>query len=732
MSQETVPRENSSSSNGGGASSRDRERDGGLVGSAYSAPLFLSLSSRERERDTRSGAGSGALTGTGNNVGSVAYSSHAHAASSASYCDDDRSDAATIGTSVADWDGPLGHNQSSNSMQAGGGAADDHRFDAVKRWALRVNNSATLTDHAADNGVSDLLDDLVLVDPTLVSSPALSAANIQTPHLPLPLPLPVPVSSTSRISRPLPVPNISALASSPVPSAARLSNARPSSNVDPNFLDEFIASLEKSDAEAVCNFIASYRGPDVVSAMYAHLAKIEDLRAAERITEEMPAKPLEWESLPLESNDDDDDDDVSRVAVPQDGVNRGIGSVAAMGSSGNHVGGTFAFTNSTEDGLFSDEADVWDQTEGGQSTAESDWIVLDDQLASGGIQPSSTTLEHLPKSALTKILIYSHNSNLLKASRRLARLPIPTLGQELAEVILSLIPNASLRHGHSSAGSNASSSRNLSDESVKPSALGAEVSLHPTYAPSLNEILTRAARCPYANRSHLTLPCLARLSGSGTTAATPLLRRDSNASDAVTNGINRVTVETLGAVIDIAAKERRWNSVRGAIMLAKMRFAGVGENVIVSVEDIEEQSMRRPGVVFASLSGPLANNAPGVGSASAAAGSAAPSMEVNGSISMGQGATSEGLVPLAGSRVYAGLVANIVANHGKGLNVAFFKDLVEDGGVVFGVDVIRHCSEHCGISAAVAEYLLEENEKVTEREATTPQVHFGTSPGLLS
>ncbi|KAJ3238777.1 hypothetical protein HDU81_007166 [Chytriomyces hyalinus] len=552
--------------------------------------------------------------------------------------------------------------------------------------ALRVNNSATLTDHAADNGVSDLLDDLVLVDPTT--------------------------------SRPLPVPGISALASSPVPSPARLSNARTTSNVDPNFLDEFIASLEKSDAEAVCNFIASYRGPDVVSAMYAHLAKIEDLRAADRIIEEMPAKPLEWESLPLESNDDDDDD-VSRVAVPQDGINRGIGSVAAVGSSGNHIGGTFAFTNSTEDGLFSDEADVWDQTEGGQSAAESDWIVLDDQAASGGIQPSSTTLEHLPKNALTKILIYSHNSNFLKTSRRLARLPIPTLGQELAEVILSLIPNA--RHGHSSTGSNASSGRNLSDESVKPS--GAEVSVHPTYAPSLNEILTRAARCPYANRSHLTLPCLARLSSSGSTTVTSLLRRDSNASEAATNGIDRVTVETLGAVIDIAAKERRWNSVRGAIMLAKMRFAGVGENVIVSVQDVEEQSMRRPGVVFASLSGPLANNA---------AGSSGASVEVNGSISTGQGVASEGNAPLAGSRVYAGLVANIVANHGKGLNVAFFKEFVEDGGVVFGVDVIRHCSEHYGISAAVAEYLLEENEKATGREVTTPQVHFGTSPGLLS
>ncbi|KAI8620551.1 hypothetical protein BC830DRAFT_512209 [Chytriomyces sp. MP71] len=86
-----------------------------------------------------------------------------------------------------------------------------------------------------------------------------------------------------------------------------------------------------------------------------------------------------------------------------------------------------------------------------------------------------------------------------------------------------------------------------------------------------------------------------------------------------------------------------------------------------------------------------------------------------------------GVTFVSSERVYAGLVANIVANHGKGLNVAFYKDLVEDGCVVFGDDVIHHCSEHYGMSASVVEYLLLENEKRSSRIAAV-----GTTQGHLS
>ncbi|KAJ3078126.1 hypothetical protein HDU99_000769 [Rhizoclosmatium hyalinum] len=356
-----------------------------------------------------------------------------------------------------------------------------------------------------------------------------------------------------------------------------------STRIDPALLNEFLSTLDEVDAEAVCNFIASYRGPDVVSAMYAHLAKIQDLRASEQILEEMPEKPLDWEALPLDIND----------------VNRPLGSEKQV-----TIGGGRQFGSTTEDGLFSDENDVWDQTEGGRSAAESDWIMLDD-ISLKGLTP---TLQHLPKKALTKILIYSQNSNLLKTSRRLARLPLPTLGSDLAQVILALIPSSlAAQTVPSSASSVASSDAASSSAGI---ATGA----------NLNEILTRAAHSPYANRSPLTFPCLARL-------ATSRFPRQ------------QISIETLGAIIDIASKERRWNSVRGVLVLSKTLFpAPGGFGVVLGVDDFVQQFMRRPFVV--------------------------------------------------GGNVFGCLVANVVANHGKSLDVLFFRDLVEEGGCLFGVDVV--------------------------------------------
>ncbi|KAJ3031537.1 UNVERIFIED_CONTAM: hypothetical protein HDU68_003073 [Siphonaria sp. JEL0065] len=512
--------------------------------------------------------------------------------------DDDRSDAATIGTSIADWANEKDENLVEDNVMG---------FDAVKRWALRVNNSTTLTDHAANSDLPvDDLDELVLV----AHSPIMRSQR---------MPIHNPNNNNNNSQN----------------------QNHSSSKIDPQILNDFLATLDDTDAEAVCNFIASYRGPNVVSAMYVHLAKIQDLRASEQAVEEMPVKPLDWETLPIDLNS------LPPVVATEDDAVLVPAAIAlgdrhhVVGGGGSVIGGaveglgTIAYGSTTEDGIFSDENDVWAETEGGHST-ESDWIILEDN----NITSTIPSLQTLPKRALTKILIYSQNPRLLKTSRNLARLPLPTLGSDLAQVILALLPT-SLTPFTQPLSSSAASSSAASDFSVSA-----------TSSPHITEILTRAAHSPYANRSPLTFPCLLKL-----------------AQSVYPN--EHVSVETLSAVLDIACKERRWNSVRGVLSLSRTITAsgtvGTGFGVVIGVDDLVQQHMRRPFV-------------PTIGSG-------------------------------VGGNAYRSLAANVVANHGKGLNVAFFKDLVEDGGVVFEVDTIRHCSEQYGISTSVVDYLLQEHEK---------------------
>ncbi|KAI9331472.1 hypothetical protein BDR26DRAFT_870167 [Obelidium mucronatum] len=454
---------------------------------------------------------------------------------------------------------------------------------------------------------------------------------------------------------------------------------RMSTKIDQSVLNECLSNLDDADAEAVCNFIASYRGPDVVAAMYAHLAKIQDLRASEQQTvDEMPVKPLDWESLDLDGNDvihgnpqvlmndhvlvQQDEHSTRRqrgggaahenvVSAAQqavdgeeegDGIIVGSRSNRGIGGGADGVRGTTgAYGSTTEDGIFSDENDVWAETEGGHS-AESDWIMLDDLSLTDSMIP---TLQHLPKRALTKILIYSQNPNLLKTSRRLSRLPLPTLGTDLATVIMALLPPSVLFTPAPS-----SSSSTASEFAASAS-------------PHLNEILTRAAHSPYANRSPLTFPRLATLAQAAYPQET-------------------ISVETLSAVLDIGCKEKRWNSVRGVLSLSQALFSASNNKfgVVISVDDLAQQHMRRPFV---------------------------PSITAAATAAVG---VAEGTVPPAivlGGSVYGCLSANVIANHGKALNLAFFKDLVEEGGLVFDTGVIRHCSEQYGISATVVDYLLQ-------------------------
>ncbi|KAJ3356806.1 hypothetical protein HDU83_009618 [Entophlyctis luteolus] len=485
--------------------------------------------------------------------------------------DDDRSDAATIGTSIADWADPERDIDTNVDKELSD-------YENVKRWALRVNNSASITDPAANSDQIDADDNEVVlvaaVQQMHMQHRTQSGLHSRQQFQQTPTSQKQKKKDLELVSDDIQrefqdIVSNAVNPSDPDTASESLAKSgiqirRLSTHPDQvAIIAEFIGSLGDADAEAMTNFVTSYRGNDVVAAMHAHLAKIQDLRAAEEMDQEMPVKPSDWVALSTEALNLEEDT-MKPEPIVGDKTTNAYGSTTEDGYDGEPLAGT-----------------------DGHST-ESDWIILEDFSAKG---PS---IQNLPKRALTRILIYSANSNLLKTCRCLARLPLPTLGHELAQVILALSPSPS------------STSSTTSADQL-------------SFSVALNEVLARAARCSYANRSHLTIPSLARL------VATEF---------APTSIDDVVTVETLGAVIDIASKERRWNTVRGALTLAKTTFPPKSDRVVIAVHDLAQQHLRRP---FA----------------------------------------------LADKDVYGSLAANVVANHGKALNVAFYRDLIEDGDVLF-------------------------------------------------
>lgn len=64
----------------------------------------------------------------------------------------------------------------------------------------------------------------------------------------------------------------------------------------------------------------------------------------------------------------------------------------------------------------------------------------------------------------------------------------------------------------------------------------------------------------------------------------------------------------------------------------------------------------------------------------------------------------------AAKGLHVSMAANLIANHGGLLDVAFFQDLVEEEGLLFSNEVVQHCAAHYNISPEVIQYLLSLNK----------------------
>ncbi|KAJ3100915.1 hypothetical protein HDU97_001855 [Phlyctochytrium planicorne] len=273
------------------------------------------------------------------------------------------------------------------------------------------------------------------------------------------------------------------------------------------------------------------------------------------------------------------------------------------------------FDDQESDGrVFSEEADQWrnETAEGDVESVSiaSDWIILDEDQG-----PKPSLLKTLPKSILISILIYSGNPNLLKICKRLSKAPIPDQGEDLAKLVVAFIqPQAASKSGSP-------------DDSMDPAFL-----------------LPRCAHASFLNRNTMSLPCLARLLGPKFIP----------------------THDTLGAVLEIAARGKRWNTVLGALKLARHGVERSKGRVSLQVSDLDSQHRRRH--FFPN--------------------------------------SDDSVVDNRSDMLFISMVSNVVANHGGQLGCEFFKDLTEEG-VAFSTEVIEHCQEKFELQEAVVTYLKE-------------------------
>ncbi|KAJ3329141.1 hypothetical protein HDU76_008538 [Blyttiomyces sp. JEL0837] len=459
-----------------------------------------------------------------------------------------------------------------------------------------------------------------------------------------------------------------------------------SARIDPDVLASLMATLDEQDSQAVENFLASYTGANVEFALYGYLAKIQDLRAGGEgmvLDDDMGGDKQKWDTLPIPPKED---------------------PVLGLGGEGKSSGLEMAVLSDDA------EADLWNQaTEAGRSVA-SDFIMVED--AADG-EPG---LQTLPKRPLYRILMYSRNPNLLLTCRRLSRVPIPELGPQLAELVLALTMSspwpAVTTHQTTVAGS--------SSAAVVPA---------PTVLDPWEDLLPRCARAPCVNRSPSTLPCLIRL----------MEERAKNASCV----LSPPSISTLSAVMDIAARGRRWNTVRGALSIARMVSVplAAGSGVSSRFDGVVPGSSSDvvPAVnTLALISGTSGSNVAGGRSMVDAAGAESEAVTVlkigdlveqhlrRHFVPEGDGRSDLGEISRRGAHV--SMAANLVANHGAALDVAFFQDLVEEEGVLFPVEVVEHCAQNYNISPEVIEYLMNYAEK-------TQSYNFGKVvvpvPGLL-
>ncbi|KAJ3213754.1 hypothetical protein HDU67_002505 [Dinochytrium kinnereticum] len=471
--------------------------------------------------------------------------------------DDDRSDAATIGTSVAGTDGwqdDVEEEDEEDEEVVG--------FEAVKRWTLRVNSAK----------------------PDPVIEDASSSHSNRLPQPPL-------VAMIERPTR------------SPSPPAA----------IDPEVLASLVSTLRHpGDAEMVMDFVGAYRGPNVVDAVYERIKAVQETRERSFFDDGRvggrAGSEWEWEEMERGGRGEDVE------------VGEGIGGSEGKG--------------------FSEVGEGW-KVERDESV-NSDWIVLEEEEEDERAIPS---LRSLPKRALISILIYSGNPNLLKTCRRLSRLPLPELGHHLAQLVIAFTYNP-----HPPPPSTKTSTSNAPTLVPPPPSSSSTVSSAGLDGPTPTMmdpavLLPRCARAGCLNRSALTLPCLVRMLG---TSFIP-------------------TVDTIGAVVEIAARGRRWNTVRGALTVARGLEGSRRVGLLVErggrgigIGDLDGQHRRRH--------------------------------------FLPEGEEGDGGLCVS-------LVANLVANHGAWLDREFFRDLVEEEGMEFSEEVIEHCAKMYNLSEEVLEYL---------------------------
>ncbi|KAJ3191244.1 hypothetical protein HK101_007936 [Irineochytrium annulatum] len=588
------------------------------VSSRAFLPFHLDSRFRRSFLSVGSGAGSGSGTGVGGYSSTTPYGagmSHASSTTSSSAFagfafDDDRSDAATIGTSVAGND-PWDDFMDGEEEEELGGPSG---FEAVKRWTLRVNSAGGGGATVGSAGASA----------TAVASSSSSAGRVL-------LPLPEDEINVERPTR------------SPSPPAA----------IDPDVLASLVSTLEDGEAEMVMEFVSAFDGAIGADAVYERIRDVQGMReggGGGGVTGgggvAVGHNEWQWEDVESRGTGRASEDVGSGISgIISESVEVGVGpgpagiislessvganedAATALAGSGRRLAAPKP-TRGNHLRVMSDENDTWRQdTEVGEDSAEgSEWIVLDEgeePHAASATSPSTAggfpgpirqpTLRSLPKRALVSILLHSGNVNLLKTCRRLSRVPIPEVGSHLARMVVSLCP-ASI----------------LNDEAV---------------------LLPRCARAACLNRSAMTLPSLAVLLGSSFTP----------------------TADTLGAVVEIAARGRRWNTVKGALSLAKTVAGGLGVGGFVRMAmlkgDLDAQRMRRHFV-------PRDEDTEG-------------------------SAETKGVV----GGLHLSLAANLIANHGEWLDVEFFKDLVEEEGVDFPEEVISHAAASYGLTPQVVDYL---------------------------
>ncbi|KAJ1552821.1 hypothetical protein HK405_009902 [Cladochytrium tenue] len=556
-------------------------------------------------------------------------------------------------------------------------------FDAIKRWTLRVNNDARQAERTGP-----------FVPPPLPRASMLAAgsrsiATAATAHVEDATQAHAGSSeATAAAAAAVDSSSSSSSTSSSSSSSSAAPAPIPTDKIDPDVLASLVATLDETEAQAVYNFVETYDGPDLSAALYAHLARIEDSARNELIvaTDYDPADAAEqWDLLLAAENDSPA---ARRRRTPEgfvegeeDGAEAGEGGLLGVPRNGRAAIDAVSdaadlFNLKTDTGRSTDDVYRGASTaasEAGPAAVPASAAIVVVTTAPTAAEPTAQSanaaanqaaivstvaatsprrlpsLRDLPRQALHRILTSSANLDLLRVCRRLARAAPPDAPIDIAALALAVLW------------------RPPSTTTTATTVEGAEDTNDGwDAAAAVQDLFLRCARANLVNRSPDALPWLAAL----------LALPASEAAGPPVPPPPPPSLETLSAVVDVAARGRRWNSVRGALAVAagvRVRVHGAAaagtqvsaplppppDPIDVRVADLVNEHMRRHMVV---LDGDR-------------------------------------------RRAHAALAANVVANHGAALDGAFFRDLVEVQGLRFAPDVVQHCAEAYSLRPDAIEYL---------------------------